>query len=315
MVKKEHMLGIGAFLALLFLMVVLYMVSKQQAGSPIPVPGGGGTYVQHGQVYGAMPIQITDPSFLPKGTSALWVTFSNASVYSQSGGWLSGGGYGPVNLAAQANQSVTVSSVSVPYNTIISAARLGVRSAYMIINGTRYNVTIPGDSISTNISGTKFSGNKTLLVDFSPFALSSAGSHNSVRLGYSSRAYILNGSGSNVGQLNRVALDTAKPVTPSANISIENVTITTSGGVTRIRVTLINHSNRSARIGSVAVMGNENFSYNRSTIAAISSKYADAIVQKYASSACGRNISPLPTQFGPPPPPPTKRPASACQGP
>ncbi len=288
MAKKEHLIGLFAFVALLCLMVILYSVSKQQPGLSIPAPGGG-SYTSHGPqaaASGTLPIQVSDPSYLPKGTSALWVTFTNASVYSQAAGWRSGGGFGPVNLlASQGNRSVTISLISVPYNSIISAARLGIGSAYMIINGARYNVTVPGGLVTTNLSGVRFGDGNALLLDLSPFALPSAGSHNSIALGCSSRGFLVNGSGGYIGQQNRVALAAAQSVTPYANISVDNVVITASGGVTTIRITVVNHSNRTARIGSVAVIGSESFARNSSAIAALSSRYAEAIVQRYASEA------------------------------
>jgi hypothetical protein len=289
MVKKEQLVGIGAFVALLCLMVVLYAVSKSP-GLPAPsLPGG--SYTQHGSSnYGSLPVQITDPSFLPKGTSAFWVTFSNASVYSQASGWEKGGGFGPVNLMAQTNQSVTISNVNVPYNSIISTSKLGVKYAFIVVNGTRYNVTLPGGYIMTNMSGVKFSSGKTLVVQLSPFVLSSAAASNGVVIGYSSRGYIVNGSGSYIGQSSRITLESAQSVTPYANVSIKSAAVSTVGGITDLKVTLVNHSNRTAHIGSVAVIGKENMTQNTGTIASLSSSYADSVVQKYVSS--------LPTSSG-----------------
>ena len=90
LVKKEHLIGLGAFAALLCLMVILYSASKQGG---LPVPGqSGGIYTSHGSQAGqAIPIRVSNPSFLPKG-SFLWVTFSNATVYSQTGEWRRGTG-------------------------------------------------------------------------------------------------------------------------------------------------------------------------------------------------------------------------------
>jgi hypothetical protein len=283
MVRKEHLIGLGAFAALLCLMVVLYAVSSQPG---IAMPASTGSYTQHGGPgYESVPVQIADPSHLPRGTSALWVTFSNVSVYSQAERrWVGGGGYGPVNLMAQANQSVTVSSVDIPFNSIISAARLNVSSATMTVNGTSYNVVVPGGAMATNISNAEVRTGKALLVELSPFVLSSSGASKRVSLGYSSRGYIVNGSGAGLGQSSPVILASALPVTPYANISIGNAVVATSGGVTTVRVTVVNHSNRPVRIGSVTVLGKQNFTQNSSAIAAIAKGYADEIVAKYASS-------------------------------
>lgn len=285
MVRKEHLIGLGAFVVLLCLMVVLYSVSKQP-GLPIPMAGGAGTYTQHSsQGYGSLTIQVSDPSFLPKGTSALVVTFSNASVYSQTGGWINGSGYGPVNIDLQANQSVTISSVGkVPYNSIISAARLGVKSTFMVVNGTSYNVSFSGNSISTNLTSVNFGSGRALLLVLSPFVAGATGTSEPVRLGYSSRGYIINGSGGYVGQTNRVALAVAKPITPYANISIKNAVVTTKGKLTTVKIEVVNHSGKPVRLGSVALLGKENITRNDSAIASLSSSYADAIVQKYVSS-------------------------------
>jgi hypothetical protein len=288
LVKKEHLIGLGAFAALLCLMVILYSASKQ-GGIPVPAPGGG-IYTSHGSQAGqTIPIQVSDPSFLPKG-SFLWVTFSNATVYSQSGEWQNRSGYGPVNLAAQVNQSVTVSMVTVPYNSVLTGARLGIKSAFIIVNGVRHNLTISGDSITANMSGVRFGSGKALLLSISPFLIpTSASAH--AGLGYSSRSYVVNSSGGYLGQFNQVKLATAESATPYANISIENAVIAANGGATTVRITVVNHSNKAARIGSIAVLGSENLAQNASAIAALSTRYADAIAQKYLSSATSSNSS------------------------
>jgi hypothetical protein len=281
MVKRGYLLGIGAFLGLLCLMAILYLVA-QQGGIPLPTPSGNYTQHSSGQT-SALSVQVTDPSFLPKGTTALLVTFSNASVYSQ-GRWISGGGFGPVNIMTQGNQSVTVSSIAVPSGAAITAARLGIKSASIVINGVKYNATF-GSSILTNLSSVTIQGDKTLVLQLSPFALTSANSNGGVRLGYSSRGYILNGSGSYIGQSSHVVLESSSAASPYANISIQNTAVSTSGGVTSVKVTVVNHSNRTAHIGSIAVVGNENFSHNSSAIEQLANGYTDQIMQNYQAAA------------------------------
>jgi hypothetical protein len=282
MVKREYLIGFGAFAALLCLMVVLYSVSKQ-GGLPAAYPTG--SYVQQGSVnQETLTVQVADPQFLPKGTTAFFVTFGNASVYVQGSGWLSGGGYGPVNLEQQGNQSITISAIGVPYNSLISESKVGVKSAYLLINGKRYNASFPGGFISTNMSASRLSGDRVLLVDFSPFALSARSASNSILLGYSSRAYLLlNATSGYAGQTTAVSLQSARLVTPAANVTVRNATISAVNGVTELKLTVVNHSNRTAQIGAVAVVGAENFTHNRAAISTLANGYASEIMQKYQS--------------------------------
>jgi hypothetical protein len=281
MVRKEYLMGIGAFLALLCLMVILYSVSQQQGA--LQLPSGSSNYTQQGSIsYSTLSVQVTDPSFLPKGTSALIVTFSNASVYVNGGGWFKGAGYGPVNLEGQTNQSIVISSIRVPTNGTISASRLGIKSAYIVINGKEYAANVSERMIATNLTGIKIPSSRTLLVDFSPFALST--SSNVVKVGYSSRGYIVNGSSGYLGQTGQVSLATAKLATPSANITVKNATVSTVNGVTTITLTVVNHSNKVAHIGNVAVVGQENFVYNRSSISQLANSYVNQIMQKYQTA-------------------------------
>ena len=281
--RREYLLGIGAFLALLCLMVVLYSLSRQQGGLPPQAPSGN--YIQNGTAgtYGIVSLQITDPSRLPKGTSSLMVTFSNISVYSQGVGWVGGGGFGPVNLPSQIGRGLTVSSIGVTHNSVITAARLGIGSASMTVNGVRYNVTFPGGAVVANLTGIKIDSDKTLLIDILPFTLSPVRSGN-VAVGYSVRGYVSSGSSGYEGQEGRVSLNAANEAAPYANLTVQNATISAQSGVTSVQVTVVNHSNMTAKVGSVVLVGAEEFAYNTATIQGLANSYADAIIQRYQAS-------------------------------
>lgn len=277
-------------------MIVIYFASSSLSGKNSQIQTSG-TYTNGSYryaSYASVPIEVSDPSYLPSGTSSLLVTFSNLSIYVNGKGWISGGGFGPVNIYSLQNQSEIISVVSLPYNSIVSAIKLRVASSKITINGQLYNASsYYGSEINASFANnTTINGAKALLVSISPLAVASEVNSSEMQMRYSSKGYVIDKQSGYIYAGQRVTAPNSNTTSSGhTSIKIENASILQSGNITQISIGIYNPSSTSAMIDSVVIVGgSESAIYNNSRLGILSNSYASELVGKYVSEAKGSSI-------------------------
>jgi hypothetical protein len=294
--KKEAAIGIALFALLILVMVLVYYASTSHSGlSALPKSQYNGAYSNnsHGSASVGIPIEITDPAYLPGNTTSLSLTFSNVSAYLNGSGWVRGSGFGPVNLLQLHNESETVSVLDIPNNSIIREVMLGIGSAEIEINGTAYSIILPGDAIYTQLANrTSAKANSSILVDLSPIVLAPPATNNVLQMRCTPRGYLVSGGGIEfVGQRREVTnmsgIETpsyAGSTAAADTLSIENATVSTAANSTDISIGVSSSSPLGAEVNSVVIMGAERFSFNTTKISAVGSAYASTLLGNYANA-------------------------------
>lgn len=117
-------------------------------------------------------VVLTDPPIVPNGTQALYINYSSVSVHTVGNGnpeWIQSNTNGSVNLMSLINFSQAIANIEVAHNSRIDTVKFNISSASIIINGTRYGVTVPNGVVTTNVQGnTNVNSTSAVLVDLSP---------------------------------------------------------------------------------------------------------------------------------------------------
>ena len=207
-------------------------------------------------------IQLTDPPSVPSGTQKLEIYYSSMGVHavSSSGAqWYYSNTSGSTDLMRLQNVTSTIGAVTLPTNATINRAVFYISNASITINGTIYPVVLPSDKLSVNVSGTTSGGNVSVVLDLSPAVVTIFTANSTVFVMVPSvRAVVVPGAGTlRIGSTERInntvkgKLEDVKP-----NISITSATLSTSGNITRISVTVLDNSNASVMIRHVMIFGN-----------------------------------------------------------
>lgn len=229
-------------------------------------------------------ILLTDPPVVPNGTTSLFLQYSSVSVHSPvSGGWVSSNTQGSVNLMALTNLSVVIGNLNLSSNAAPDLVRFYASNANITINGTTYNVTIPGGQITAHLSNnTKLNGTSSILVQLYPVVVTIytnttpdfilVPSAKAVMVGN-----VLAGKKPREGEFIPLthnedrSLDSATP-----NITITNASVMQANNTTALTFTLTDNSNYSIRLMHMGLSGPETISVN----AAIATAEANTIIAK-----------------------------------
>ncbi len=214
---------------------------------------------------GQVPIAITDPAQVPAGTRALVVTYSSlqANESGPSGsGWVGASGSGTVNLTSTVGSGQVIGYMKASAATTISAVEMTVTSAYIVVNGTAYNVTVPGQTITAQVAGqAAVDQNATVVVEVTP-TVAAVYAHNTTAfvMAPSAKAVVVAGTGASadtgsVFSLNADVDASLSAATPSITITSANVSV--SGNVTTIAVTVKDTSNATVSIENVVLDGQQ----------------------------------------------------------
>jgi hypothetical protein len=213
---------------------------------------------------GQVPIAMTDPAQVPAGTQALVVTYSSvqADETGPSGsGWVSAAGSGSINLtSASSGSGQVIGHVSAATGAAISAVRLAVTSAYITVNGTTYNVTVPQQTLSAQVNGsTSVSSGSAVIVDVSP-TLAAVYSQNTTAfvMAPTTKAVVASNTGASAQAGSRFSLNSnvqASLTAATPNIKITSASISASGNSTVLSITVNDNSNGGVVLNNVVVNG------------------------------------------------------------
>ncbi len=118
-------------------------------------------------------VQLTDPPTVPNGTTSLIINYSDISAHLSSGtnssGWVNGTGSGSVNLLSIVNTTQIMGNVTLAKNATINMVRFYISGAWIVINNTKYNVTVPSGMITAHItSANRLRSTSSAILDLSP---------------------------------------------------------------------------------------------------------------------------------------------------
>ncbi len=241
----------GAVVGLVVLALVIiagaYLITQNQAAL--------------GSNANAAVISLTDPPHVPNGTTSLMISYSSVEAHvvnASSSGWVSIQGSGSVDLLSLVNVSQVIANSKIAANSTINMVRFTVSSANITINGVTSNVTVPSGMITANVSN---SGNSTsqVLMDFTPSIVAIYTNSSTVFVMVPSvRAVAFSGNHGQVSIGARAQLNSSEKadIRSTANISIMNETVMTSGNSSIVRVTVKNNGNSSVTIKHIMINGN-----------------------------------------------------------
>ncbi len=116
-------------------------------------------------------VRLTDPPFVPPGTTALYINYSSVQLHTIGTGnaWVQGTGSGTINLLTLVNASQVIGDVYLNPNTTVDKIRFNITAARVVINGVSYEVKVPTGQITAQLPASdQVNANESLLLDFSP---------------------------------------------------------------------------------------------------------------------------------------------------
>lgn len=209
---------------------------------------------------GNVAFQLTDPPQVPSGTQALLITYSSVQAHvvgsGNAGVWVNGTGSGSVDLMTLVNSSELIGSANLAANSTINRVSFTVTSARIDINGTYYNVTVPNNRITANVTG-NVKSNGTILIDLSPVVATIYTANSTVfvmvpsvkAIAVAGRAVV------HLGERTALTGEERDELNASSSLAISSLSISSSGNNTRISVTVMNNGNESVDVRHIMVFG------------------------------------------------------------
>ncbi len=267
MASKGILVGIAALTVIIVAIAVLssYHVSPSSQGPSSGAPGQTTTTTTSSYSQ-QTPVFLTDPPVVPAGTTALIITYSSLAVHTEGtsgSGWVSASGSGTINLLNLVNTSELIGTANITANSTINMISFNVTSAKITINGTTSNVTLPNPKVTAHIVGrTKVNASSGLLLDLSPTIATIYTANSTIFVMVPSVRAVVVGSqsthaSSSIGArepLNASDRKELEDVRP--NISIVSSSMSITGNLTSVSVTVKDNSNSSVTLRHVTIFGN-----------------------------------------------------------
>ncbi|MDE1873832.1 MAG: ArsR family transcriptional regulator [Candidatus Micrarchaeota archaeon] len=242
---------IAAALAILLGLVALFVFGMPAIGAI----GSGNSVV----------FSLTDPPTVPNGTQALNISYSSIQARyvgaNNASAWVSGSGNGSLDLMALVNSSQVIGSGSVPVNSTINLLSFDINSAYIVINGTRYNVTVPSGSLTVPVTGGgAVTSNSSVLIDLSPVVTTIYTDNSTLFVLVPSVKAVFLGSTNvtaHVGErhtLTETEHEQLNATVPVITITSDNLSVV-NNATTRLSVTVKNNANVNVTLRHVLLFG------------------------------------------------------------
>jgi hypothetical protein len=222
-------------------------------------------------------VMLTDPPNVPDGTTLLDLNYSDVSLHvTYPNGtieWLPVGSSGKVNLLSLINMTETIASTTIPIDSTIDKIQFTINDIETAVKGKLYNVTALSNTLIVKVANGHV--NKTLsgvLIDFNPTLVQiKASDANGVLVHY----YVLvpSATATVIGDLNKEQARVGTIVhlddddigelqkihqESSNNIKVVSSSLSVSGNVTSLSVTLKNEGASAARVYGLTLNGNFN---------------------------------------------------------
>jgi len=206
-------------------------------------------------------VALTDPPFVPTGTSALFLNYSRVELITNSSPYFANES-GSVNLLSLVNVSKIIATFSLPKNVSVNQIRLFVSSVTIEINGSKYSVFVPSSVLKIPITNVSLvNGTIGALIDLRP--------HVVVTYAGQSLRFILTpvvfampftakevnvSQKMNVGQVFVIPKHLAEELErESANLTLEAVSLYSRGNETVFYISLKNVGNEPVTVYAISV--------------------------------------------------------------
>ena len=208
-------------------------------------------------------VELTDPAYLPKGTSSLFINYDSvqAHITNASGSaWIESQENGLVNLLSLSNISRVVAKLEVASNSTVDMVRFNITSANITVNGTSYPLILTSRKLTTNVSQGSVHNYASLLVSLSPTVIVLYTDNESLFVMVPSLRGILLPAksglyvGSDIG-INSSSTESLSASSP--NISIDGASMVSQGNQTSISLKVSDKSKLPITIRNVILLGNE----------------------------------------------------------
>ncbi|MHB8567571.1 MAG: hypothetical protein ACYC7D_13905 [Nitrososphaerales archaeon] len=103
---------------------------------------------------GTLAAMLTDPSLVPPGTSAFYVSYSDVEAHTTAGNsseWITISGAGAMNLMGLSNQSVTLGSARIS-SGLFNQVRFDILSATLTYYGANYSIFVSNSHLIASIT-------------------------------------------------------------------------------------------------------------------------------------------------------------------
>ena len=213
-------------------------------------------------------VSLTDPSIVPKGTTALYVTYSQVQLIVLENGSesiVNIPGSGTVNVLTLLNSSIVIGTANLANGTVLKQIKFSISNATITINGVNDSVVIGEGTLTTNVTGT-FSGTQAALVDLVPsiteiqtvddniFVLTPSVKSVLAPVGEFGQIQGPPQAGTNLGNFNNNYfggfLNSAAP-----GVSITSASLVVNGNVTSLSITIKNTGNTSVGLMGLMLQG------------------------------------------------------------
>ena len=227
--------------------------------------GLGGLSANTGVLPGSMlTVRMTDPPHVPNGTTALNISYSSLQVHEigidNSSGWATSNSGGSLDLLSIINSSEVIGEAPVPANAVVDAVRFNITSAQMTVNGSTYNVIVPGGEITARLSErSRVNGSSSVLIDFSPTVAGIYTDNSTIFVMVPSvKAVIVGGGGEKVGSRSELNSSTEGILgSVRGGMSISEASLQENGNITNISVTVMNDGRKPVDVKHIMVYGSE----------------------------------------------------------
>ena len=243
------------------MVVGIPMPSLQSTSSSSTLSGGQS---------GTLPIQLTDPPEVPRGTTALNLTYSSLGLLVGEPSGTSGelttntvtvaaaGGSSELDLLRLQNVSVTIANASLPAGSVLYSVTFAVTSMRIDVNGTVSTMSLAagGSSFTVTIAHPRaFGSGDFALLELNPVAVSTPTGYQLIP---SSVGVMEHGEGAPTSGSEHAVSDQFKSdlLHARGNLTATLTGMSVSGNVTTITVLVNNTGSLPVELGAVSISGN-----------------------------------------------------------
>ena len=261
---KIRTIGMG-IIALAVIAVIILVINGDRILVPpnIPSPNATTTQAVSGiPTANAFVVQLSDPPLVPSGTNSLVIYYSSIGIlYKGSSTFKYFAAEGSANLLNLTNSTQTIAVLNISDRSNVSAIRLNVSSAYITIDNSTYNVTVPSGQIDAGINGTYNSSVKGTLLSLNPTIVRIYSQTNQsifVMVPNVKAIFIGDtevGATAVIGHIEKISPVISRILQSNSSIEITNATIMSEGNATAISIGVRNTGKSTVNLTSMQLEG------------------------------------------------------------
>jgi hypothetical protein len=228
------------------------------------------TGTQTGSSTVPMVVQLTDPPSVPNGTKSLNMSYNGISLHVSGGTgpdyWIDSNASGVVDLLSLVNVSRTLTVFQIPIESSVDMIKFNISSVVINVNGTSYLVSTSNSILTVPLmGGERLQNLSATLLELNPTVHEIIANNTSISfyLVPSATAIVKNGgvnqNDTQVGSEHRLNQTEIQDLSNArGNVSIGAISLSASGNVTDLNLTLTNDGNVSVALSAIILQGSFN---------------------------------------------------------